>query len=70
MGSNTARGTDVCAYPVFVFLLTTGMSHIQGVLSTIFKIKVSELINSDLEHGSEPNSASSKKNKLTNVEWE
>jgi hypothetical protein len=47
MGSNPARGMDVCVYYVFVFScvgsgLATGWSLVQGVLPTVYKCKITE----------------------------
>jgi hypothetical protein len=47
VGSNPARGMNVCVYSVFVLScvgsgLTTGWSLVQGVLPTVYKCKIKE----------------------------
>jgi hypothetical protein len=47
VGSNSARGMDVCVYPVFVLScvgsgLATGWSLVQGVLPIVYKCKITE----------------------------
>jgi hypothetical protein len=47
VGSNPARGMDVCVYSVFVLScvvsgLATGWSLVQGVLSAVYKCKITE----------------------------
>jgi hypothetical protein len=53
VGSIPTRGMNVCFHSAFVLHyvgsgLTTGWSPVQGVLPTVCKIQISELISSEL----------------------
>jgi hypothetical protein len=53
VGSTPTPGMNVCFHSLFVFYyvgsgLATGWSPVQGVLPTVYKIQVSELISSEL----------------------
>jgi hypothetical protein len=60
---------SVSVYSVFVLscvgsCLATGRSLIQGVLSTVFEVQISELINSEWAEAREPNPSTEKKKNL------
>jgi hypothetical protein len=70
--SNPIRGADVCVSPVFVLScvgsgLATGWSPSQGVLPTVYKIQISELINSEWAQAKGPNLWRQKKQKKYTV---
>jgi hypothetical protein len=66
VGSNPARGMNVCVCPLFVLFyvrsgLAMGWWPVQGVLPTVYEIQILELINSEWEQAREPNPSRKRK---------